>query len=151
MTLMMTAMNKAGKTAMGMALLQGAMFTGDPGKAKGIGLFTHLVMMSAIVFGSIYAVLFSWLDTAPANAWWVGALAGVVHGIVAGLAMAMIPAMHPRVHAGASVHGGAHAPVELAPPGLFAKNYGAATVPGIVMAHAVYGLVVGLVYALLAS
>jgi hypothetical protein len=153
MTAMMTMMRKAGKTAMDMALLQGSMFTGDRSKAKAIGLFTHLVMMSAIVLGSIYALLFAWFDTEANNAWWVGALIGVVHGIVAGMAMAMMGAMHPRMRAGAMATAGAGSgdEVQLEPPGFFAKNYGAATPPGVLMAHVIYGLVVGLVYAFLAS
>jgi hypothetical protein len=153
MTAMITMMRKAGKTAMDMALLQGSMFTGDRGKAKAIGLFMHLVMMSAIVFGSIYALLFAWLDTEATNAWWVGALIGVVHGIIAGMAMAMMGAMHPRMRAGAMATAGTGSgdEVQLEPPGFFAKNYGAATPPGVLMAHVIYGLVVGLVYAFLAS
>jgi hypothetical protein len=152
MTAMMTMMQKAGKTRMDMSLIEGAMFTGDRGKAKAIGLMMHLVVMSAVVFGSIYALLFAWLDVESGNAWWVGAVIGIVHGLVAGMAMAMLPAMHPRMHAGAATApAAAGSPVELEPPGFFAKNYGSATPPGIVMGHVVYGLIVGLVYALLAA
>lgn len=153
MTMLMTMMRKAGKTEMDMALLQGTMFTGDRGKARGIGLFSHVVMMSAIVFGSIYALLFMVLDVAAGSAWWVGAVIGVVHGMVAGMAMAMMPAMHPRMRASAdaTIGGGASSGVELDPPGFFARNYGAATPAGLVMAHLIYGLLVGLVYAWLAG
>jgi hypothetical protein len=153
MTVMMTMMQKAGKTRMDMALIEGSMFTGDRGKAKAIGLMMHLVVMSALVIGSIYGLLFAWLDVDSGNAWWVGAVIGVVHGLIAGMAMAMLPAMHPRMHAGATTAPAdvSGSPVELEPPGLFAKNYGAATPPGLVMAHVVYGLIVGLVYALLVS
>jgi hypothetical protein len=152
MTAMMTMMQKAGKTRMDMALIEGAMFTGDRGKAKAIGLMMHLVVMSALVFGTIYAVLFAWLGVESGNAWWVGAVIGIVHGLIAGVMMAMMPAMHPRIHAGAhTAPATAGSPLELEPPGLFAKNYGAATPPGIVMGHLVYGLILGLVYALLAA
>jgi hypothetical protein len=41
--------------------------------------------------------------------------------------------------------------VRLDPPGIHGKNYGAMTPPGVVMAHVIYGLVVGLVYAWLAA
>ena len=152
MTAMMIAMQKAGKTTMDMVLIEGSMFTGDRGKAKAIGLMMHLVVMGALVIGSIYALLFAWLDVDSGNAWWVGAVIGLAHGLLAGVAMAMMPAMHPRMHAGATTApAAAGSPVELEPPGMFAKNYGAATPPGLVMAHVVYGLIVGLVYALLAS
>ncbi|WP_100497891.1 hypothetical protein [Geodermatophilus chilensis] len=111
----------------------------------------HLVVMSALVFGSIYALLFAWFDVGSGNAWWIGALIGLVHGLMAGVVMAMMPAMHPRMTATATAGSPSGPAVELKPPGPFAKNYGAATPPGVVMAHVIYGLVVGLVYALLAS
>jgi hypothetical protein len=152
MTAMMTMMQKAGKTEMDMVLIEGSMFTGDRGRAKAIGLMMHLVVMSAVVFGSIYGLLFAWLDVDSGNAWWVGAVIGIVHGLIAGVMMAMMPAMHPRIHAGAgTAPAAAGSPVEFKPPGFFAKNYGAATPPGIVMGHGVYGLTVGLVYALLTA
>jgi hypothetical protein len=154
MTAMMTMMRKAGKTAMDMALLQGSMFTGDRGKARALGLFSHLVMMSAIVFGSAYALLFSWFQIEADNAWWVGAIIGLVHGLVAGMAMAMMGAMHPRMRSAEMATSGAVGTadtLQLEPPGFFAKNYGGATPPGILVAHVVYGLVVGLVYAWLAG
>jgi hypothetical protein len=36
----------------------------------------HLVVMSALVIGSIYAVLFAWLDVEAGNAWWSGLSSG---------------------------------------------------------------------------
>ncbi|PZG01741.1 hypothetical protein [Micromonospora deserti] len=146
---LMAVMRRAGKTSMDISLIEGAMFTGDPGRAKGIGVFIHLVVLSGVVFGSIYALLFVAFDVAAVNAWWVGALIGVVHGVGAGLAMGMLQAVHPRMPATASAgHGGG---LRLDPPGPFAKNYGAATAPGMLMVHVVYGAVVGLVYALIVS
>jgi len=146
---MMTAMRKAGKTSMDMALLEGAMVTGDPGKAKAIGLVIHLVMISGLVFGSVYALLFAAFSVAPINAWWVGAVFGVVHGVGAGLAMGRMQMVHPRMPQAAGVgHTGG---LRLDPPGPFAKNYGTATPPGVIMTHVAYGAVVGLVYALLAA
>ena len=57
------------------------------------------------------------------DAWWTGALIGVVHGLVAGVAMAMMPAMHPRMTATATAGSPSGPAVELKPPGPFAKNY----------------------------
>jgi hypothetical protein len=144
MSVMIVMMRVAGKTEMDMMYMQGTMFTAKRGPAMAIGAVTHLVVMSGIVLGSVYALLFTWLDISAGNAWWVGALFGVVHGILGGLAMAMMPAVHPRM--GAADSGGA---VTLKPPGLFARNYGSATPPGMVMAHVIYGLVLGAVYGLL--
>lgn len=146
MTAMMMMAKAAGLTRMDMALIEGSMFTGDPGKAKAIGMFMHLVIMSGIVIGSIYAALFAWFDVSESNAWWYGIIFGVIHGLIAGMAMVMMPAMHPRMGTSASTGSGE---VHLDPPGLFAHNMGKATPVGLVMGHVLYGLVLAIVYAAL--
>jgi hypothetical protein len=157
MSLLMAMMRKAGKTEMDMALIEGSMFSGDRSTAKGIGAFMHLVVFSALLIGSIYALLFDAFDVTEGNAWWVGALLGIAHGIIGGVVMGMIPAMHPRMRGGAesdsiSGPGGPQdGSLMLKKPGVFAKNYGKATPPGVMMTHIAYGLVVGLVYAWLVA
>lgn len=147
MTALIVVMRAAGKTRMDMVLLLGSMFTGRKPLARAIGLVMHLGVMGAVVFGSIYAFLFAVLGTAPAAAWWVGAIIGILHGLVVGLLMPMVPMVHPRM--GDHARRGSADQVELAPPGLFARNYGGMTPVGLVMAHMLFGLVVGLVYAFL--
>jgi hypothetical protein len=142
MSAMMALMRAAGKTEMDMMYLQGSMVTTKRGPAMAIGAITHLVVLSGIVLGSVYALLFSWLDISAGNAWWVGALFGVVHGILGGLLMGMVHTIHPRM--GSADASGA---ATLKAPGLFARNYGRATPPGVMMTHIAYGLVLGLVYA----
>jgi hypothetical protein len=155
MSMMMATMRKAGKTEMDMALIEGSMLSGDRGRAKAIGAFMHLVVFSALIIGSIYAWLFDAFGVSEGNAWWVGALYGVAHGILGGLFMGMIPAMHPRMPGGLEIDevqqvgGPSDGSLLLEPPGVFAKNYGSATPPGVLMVHIAYGLVVGLVYSLL--
>jgi hypothetical protein len=155
MSMLIAMMRKAGKTEMDMALIEGSMLSGDRGKAKAIGAFMHLVVFSALIIGSIYAWLFDVFGVSEGNAWWVGALYGVVHGILGGLFMGMIPAMHPRMRGGLEtdevpqVGGPSDGSLLLKPPGVFAKNYGSATPPGVLMVHVAYGLVVGVVYSLL--
>lgn len=154
MTVMMSMAKAAGMTSMDMVLIQGAMFTGDERKARGIGMVTHLVMMGAVVFGSLYALAFAGLGVSTSNAWWIGALIGAAHGVVAGLVFAMMPAMHPRMGdaAPATVGPDGHSNgVHLKDPGLFGHNYGSMTPGGVLMAHVIYGLVVGLVYSLMAA
>lgn len=148
MSMMMAMARKAGKTKMDIELMEGAFFTGDPKSAKAIGFFMHLVIMSALLFGTIYALLFAALDVAVADAWWYGALFGLVHGLVAGTAMVMMPLMHPRMGPEPVV---ATAGVHLESPGLFAKNYGAMTPAGELASHILYGLILGLVYGWLAG
>jgi hypothetical protein len=155
MSMLIAMMRKAGKTEMDMALIEGSMLSGDRDKAKAIGAFMHLVVFSALIIGSIYAWLFDVFGVSEGNAWWVGALFGVLHGILGGLLMGMIPAMHPRMRGGVEsgrveqVGGPSDGALLLKPPGVFAKNYGSATPPGVLMVHVAYGLVVGLVYGLL--
>ncbi|WP_051478728.1 hypothetical protein [Arthrobacter sp. H5] len=138
---------------MDMSLLLGAMFTGNHRTAKGLGLFVHLVMMSALVFGSLYALVLTVLNVSPGNAWWAGAIVGLVHGLIAGLVMPMMPLVHPRMSRSGRAENTPADPdsVELQAPGLFAKNYGGATPAGLVMAHIIFGLVTALVYALIAA
>jgi hypothetical protein len=157
MSAMIAMMRKAGKTEMDMALIEGSMFSGNRSTAKAIGMFMHLVVFSALIIGSIYAWLFDAFGVDAGDAWWVGALFGIVHGVIGGLVMGMIPAMHPRMRGGAQSDavrgpgGRADGGVLLKEPGVFAKNYGKATPPGVLTVHVVYGLVVGLVYAWLAG
>ncbi|SFQ72855.1 hypothetical protein SAMN05421810_11518 [Amycolatopsis arida] len=142
MSAMMAIMRAAGTTEMNMMYLQGTMFTAKRGAAMAIGAVMHLVVISGAILGSVYALLFTWLNVSAASAWWVGALFGIVHGILGGLMMAGVPAVHPRMGKGDT--GGA---VALKEPGLFAKNYGSATPAGVLATHVLYGLVLGAVYA----
>ncbi len=151
MSALMALMRKTGETEMDMALIEGSMFTGNRGTAKVIGLMMHLVVMSALVIGCIYALLYTWLDVDSRNAWWVGALIGTAHGLIGGVVMAILPAVHPRMHADATAGGQSGSPVVLKPPGLFAKNYGNATPPGVLISHIAYGMSAGAVYGWLVS
>ncbi len=135
-----------------MPLIQGAMFTDDPNKAKKIGMFTHIVVMGTLVFGTAYAAIFAALGTAG---WLSGLIIGVVHGVLAGVFMKMMGRTHPRMEAAAHFTGGEawrhdSTGLHIAKPGLFGKNYGPMTPMGLLMAHAVFGLLVGAVYAALA-
>lgn len=153
MTVVMKMGSSMGMSKMpDMAVIQGAMFTDDEPTAKRIGMFTHLVMMGAAVFGTAYAALFAVFGTAS---WLTGLGIGVVHGLVAGaVGMPMMGSMHPRMKpaeflGGAMVRSDATG-MRIAEPGFFGRNYGAGTPMGLIMGHAVYGLVVALVYSALA-
>lgn len=112
-------------------------------------MFAH-VAMGTIVFGLLYAVIFAGLlGTAG---WITGLIVGLIHGVVAGVVMKMMGHTHPRMEAAAQFTGGQSwrhdaDGIHIAQPGLFAKNYGAMTPVGLLMGHAVFGLVVGIVYA----
>lgn len=149
MTLMMKGSTAAGMTDMPpMTLLAGTMFSGDRETAKRIGAFIHFIMMGTVVFGIGYAVLFSALRTAS---WLAGLVIGLVHGAMVGfVGMPMMGSVHPRMTA--STEPGGRMVVESAgevavvAPGVFGKNWGGMTPAGMLMGHAIYGLVLALVY-----
>lgn len=159
MTALMTMAARAGMTAMPpMPLVTGSMFSGDRRRATTIGALAHYVMMGTVLFGLGYAALFTAFDN---DAWWVGALLGVAHGLVVGLmAMPMMPAIHPRMTSDPVTLGGSaglstvgvddHGQVEITAPGVLGINWGRMTPAGLLMGHAVYGLVLAVVYGAIA-
>ncbi|MGH3443403.1 MAG: hypothetical protein ACRDUY_15435 [Nitriliruptorales bacterium] len=153
MTLAMNMGTKMGMTNMPpMPLIQGAMMTDDPDTAKRIGMFTHVIVMGTIVFGTIYALLFAAFATAS---WLAGLVIGLVHGLVAGgMAFPMMGSMHPRMEGAATFTGettwrALPGDLRIAEPGFFGVNYGGGTAVGLLMGHAIYGVLVALVYAAL--
>lgn len=136
-TVAMTMGKSMGMTTMDIALIGGGMMSGDERKARRAGMFIHLIVMGTLVFGSIYAFLFQALESAS---WVTGLIVGVVHGAVVGImAMPMMGAIHPRMMPAAEGF-------QLDPPGIMGVNYGRGTPLGLLMGHAVYGVVVALVY-----
>ncbi|MEW2382634.1 hypothetical protein AB0873_11195 [Micromonospora sp. NPDC047707] len=142
MSLMMAGMRRAGLTPMDISLIEGTMLTGRRELAVVLGLLMHLVVFSGLVIGSTYAGLFTWWNVDDSDGWWVGGLIGVPHALIGGLALALLPAIHPRMGAGSGGRDG----LRVAPPGIFGRNYGAATVSGFFVVHVVYGAVFGAFY-----
>jgi len=165
MSMVMKAMAKAGETEMDLALIEGSMFTGDRSKAMAIGMMMHLVVLSGVVIGSIYALLFAGFGVDGGDLWWVGALLGIPHGVLAGVMMPALPRMHPRMVSDDSPLARAvptsarpGSPVlttepelRLRAPGLFGKYYGRTMPAMVIMVHMLYGRTVGLVYWWLAA
>lgn len=148
MTMMMKMSAKMGMTGMPpMELVTGSMFSGDADSAQRIGIGLHWIMMGTVVFGILYAALFTALGT---EGWLAGVVIGAIHGVVVGAVfLPMMPSMHPRMvrepaFAGTVEFGGTG--VRLADPGVMGSKWGGMTPVGLVMGHIVYGLVVALVY-----
>ncbi|MGH9245185.1 MAG: DUF6789 family protein [Acidimicrobiales bacterium] len=150
MSAVMAMATAAGMTRMPpMPLVTGAMLFGDRRRAMAMGTVVHFVVMGTVVFGIGYAVVFNALDS---DSWLAGLLVGVGHGVAVGAVfMPMMPAMHPRMaRAPVAVIGGTGTDsdeVQLTAPGPFGVNWGAMTPMGLVAGHALYGLVLALVYA----
>ncbi|MBV8458625.1 MAG: hypothetical protein JO122_18655 [Acetobacteraceae bacterium] len=130
-----------GMTRMNAPYLLGTMFTPDRDRAKLIGVLVHFV--NGWIFSLIYVAAFhSW----GAATWWLGAFTGLVHSsfvLTAGLPL--LPALHPRM---ANEQYGPTVARQLQPPGFLALHYGTRTPVSIVVAHLVYGAILGGFYAL---
>jgi uncharacterized membrane protein YagU involved in acid resistance len=96
----------------------------------------HLI--NGWLFALVYAAAFrSWRRAT----WWLGGLVGLVHALfVLAAAMPMLPGLHPRM---ASEQRGPTPTRQLEPPGFMSLNYGRRTPASVVLAHVVYGLMLG--------
>jgi hypothetical protein len=136
LTAILIAAQLAGRTRMDIPMLLGTIFAEDLDRARVIGSLIHLV--NGQFFALFYASGFSLLDEAN---WWLGALFGLVHGIAAlTIIIPAMPGWHPRM---ASDRQGPAADMILEPPGLLGLNYGRATALVTLVAHAVYGGLLG--------
>ncbi len=136
LTAIMILAQLAGLSRMDIPMMLGTMFSDDSDRARVIGFFVHL--FNGQVFALLYAAAFSLLDVAS---WWLGTVFGVFHGLVAvAVLVPLLPGMHPRM---ASERGGPNLDAVLEPPGPFALNYGIQTPVVAVIAHLVYGVLLG--------
>ena len=126
-------------TRMSIPYLLGAAFTASRDRAKVIGFFTHL--LNGQVFALLYVALFRALG---ARGVWLGALFGALHSMIVLLVVIpILPSLHPRM---ASLHQGPTQMRQLEPPGPLALHYGVSTPAMVVVAHLVFGMVVGGLY-----
>jgi hypothetical protein len=137
LTGVMIVFQLTGRTRLDLPLMLGTIFVTDPDRARVAGFFAHLAMGQ--LFAVFYAAGFSALDN---STWWLGGLFGLVHAFVAlAVLVPLLPGAHPRM---ASERAGPDSTAVLEPPGLFAVNYGLSTPLVAVLAHVVYGAVLGL-------
>lgn len=130
-----------GFTRISLPFMLGTMFTPGRDRAKIFGFLVHF--MNGWVFACVYCAAFeSWrLAT-----WWAGSAIGAVHASFVLLAgMSMLPSIHPRM---ANEEHGPTPTRQLEPPGFMALNYGRRTPISIMVAHLIYGGVIGAFYRL---
>lgn len=136
LTTVMVAAQLVGLTRMDLPMMLGTMVLDDPDRARVIGFVIHLV--NGQIFALIYAGAFAALGE---STWWWGALFGAFHGVAAlVLLVPLLPGIHPRM---SSTRGGPRLDAILEPPGLLALNYGARTPLVTLVAHVLYGLILG--------
>ncbi|HET7205032.1 MAG TPA: hypothetical protein VFI95_00500 [Terriglobales bacterium] len=128
-----------GLTRMNLPFMIGTMFTVDRDRAKAYGFIVHV--LNGWVFSLGYVFIFESLHQGN---WWLGAVIGLGHALfVLVVLMSLMPGLHPRI---ASEQYGPTASRMLEPPGFMALNYGIQTPISVVLAHVVFGVILGSFY-----
>jgi hypothetical protein len=136
LTGIMVAAQLAGLSRMDIPMMLGTLFVEGPDLARAIGFLVHL--LNGQVFALLYAAAFALIGSAT---WWLGALFGLVHGLAALIVIIpYLPGIHPRM---ASVRSGPDLRATLEPPEPLALNYGTQTPVFALIAHVVYGALLG--------
>ena len=139
LTTLLSASQGLGITRMNLPYLLGTMVTPDRDRANVLGIAMHVV--NGWVFSALYVAAFhAW----SGPAWWKGAIIGAVHGLfVLAVLMPALPGMHPRM---ASETRGPTIVRGLEPPGFFALHYGSRTPLSVLLAHVLFGAILGTFY-----
>jgi hypothetical protein len=137
LTTILRAASELGLTRMDIPFLLGTAVTADRVRAKAAGYALHFVF--GLLFALAYYAIFVVVDEAGVV---LGAVFGLVHALFAGSALVnvLLPVVHPRMGTGFDAAGSA--PL-LEPPGFLLLNYGRQTPLVTVIAHLVYGAIVG--------
>lgn len=139
LTALMSISHGAGLSRMSIPYMLGTMLTPNRDRAKVYGILMHLV--NGWIFSFVYVVSF---ELRGGGSWWFGALVGLVHGtFVLTVAMPALPAIHRRM---ASEQQGPTVMRFLEPPGFLGLNYGYQTPLVGVIAHVVFGAILGAFY-----
>ena len=139
LTALTIAAQSLGLTRIDIPFILGTIFTADRDRAKFLGLVVHLI--SGWVFALVYALFFENVHMAT---WWFGALIGVMQGVIVVVAfLPLLPGVHPRM---VSDFRGPEPTRLLEPPGFLATNYGRMTPVVTIIAHAIYGAILGTFY-----
>lgn len=128
-------------TRMSIPFLVGTIFTPARDRAMVVGFGVHVV--NGLIFALLYAAVFEELRHAS---WWSGAVLGGLHGLfVLTIGMAVLPGLHPHM---VSEYFGPTPNRLLQPPGFLALHYGRATPIVTMVAHLLYGAILGAFYRL---
>ncbi len=137
LTTFMRIATEAGWTRMDLPFLLGTTVTDNRRKAKAWGYVFHFLL--GIGFSVAYALFFT---AVHASGWWFGALTGVVHALFVStvLVNVLLPVVHPRI---GTPETAANEIALIEPPGFLMLNYGRNTFVLTLVAHVVYGAIVG--------
>jgi len=142
-TVVLTTMLRAGQalglTRIDLPFILGSAFTANRDRAKVLGYGIHL--LNGWGFALVYCAAF---ETYGQSGLLLGVLIGLVHGaFVLVVGMPLLPAFHPRM---ASDTWGPEPARQLEPPGNLTLNYGWSTPALTLIAHTVFGGILGVFY-----
>jgi uncharacterized membrane protein YagU involved in acid resistance len=142
-TIVLTTVMEASRglrlTRMSIPYMVGMMFTPDRDRAMAIGIGIHLI--NGWLFSLVYVLAFQQWGEAG---WWRGGAIGLFHGLfVLTVGMRILPGLHLRM---ASERQGPTVMRQLEPPGFLALNYGAGTPTISLLAHVIFGIILGAFY-----
>jgi hypothetical protein len=139
LTTVMSGSQGIGMTRMNLPYMLGSMFTPNRDRATLLGFGFHFV--NGWVFSLIYVAAFHAWGGAT---WPRGAVIGLVHAaFVLTAGMRVLPGLHPRM---ASEQHGPTVTRQLEPPGFLALNYGYQTPVSVLVAHVIFGAILGAFY-----
>lgn len=142
MTIVMSSSKGLGMTRIDIPFMLGTMFTSDRDKARWMGFLLHL--FNSWLFTVIYFAAFA-LHPGSWSYPLFGVTIGLIHALfVLTVGMSILPSMHPRM---ATEQSGPSVKRVLEPPGFFALNYGTGTPLVTIIAHLVYGGLLGWCFA----
>jgi hypothetical protein len=144
LTTMMSVSQGLGYTRMSIPFLVGTIFTGGRDRAMVVGVGVHF--LNGFLFSLVYALGFEAIGRATMP---LGVAAGLVHAVfVLTIGMVILPGLHPHM---VSEYYGPTPNRLLQPPGFLALHYGRRTPIVTVLAHMMYGAIVGGLYQLAPS
>lgn len=137
LTIILAGANYLRLTRMDLAFLLGTAWTDNRSRARAAGYALHFVF--GLLFSLAYYAAFLALGR---SGWALGAVFGLLHALFAGTTLVnlLLPMVHPRM--GTTMSAADSAPL-LEAPGFMLLNYGRATPTVTILAHIVYGAVVG--------
>jgi hypothetical protein len=141
LTTILRSSQALGQTRIDLPFILGSMITANRDQAKVLGYVIHV--LNGWAFSLIYAAAF---ESAARADLALGLAIGLVHGaFVVVVGMPLLPAFHPRM---ASDAWGPEPTRQLEPPGNFGLNYGWSTPVVTLLAHLVFGAILGTFYML---
>ncbi len=127
---------RLGYSRLSLPFLIGTMFTGDRSSANAAGLLIYL--LGGWLFAFIYYFIFASFGR---TGWHLGLALGAVQALVLlTMFLPLLPYIHPRM---ATEYEGPGHKRRLQPPGFLALHYGYRTPLTTILAHAIYGAILG--------